>query len=274
MHGDSSGVSRRLGYALIFASFTSACEPDLVVGSWKCATTPDPAGPHDAGVDGGVLPLTDPVAVPWSTSFEDGFCGYAKARGFCYTNPDASSEITSALAHTGHHSVKFSVTAESGKDGLQARCVREGTLPTDAYYGAWYYVPALATNSGDWNLIHFQTGDQSSLHGLWDVSLGNASDGGLYLYLFDFLRGSQRRPATLTEIPIGAWFHVEFRLVRANDTSGEVALYQDGTLLLDVPGVATDDGQIGQVYVGNLADSITPPASTVYVDDVSISTTL
>jgi hypothetical protein len=255
----------------LLARCVGACEPELGIGTWTCASTPNPAGPVDAGV---VLPLTDPVASPWSTGFEDGFCGYRAARGFCYTNSGASSEITTERSHSGQRSAKFSVVGTDGGDGLQARCVREGTLPQDAYYGAWYYVPAFAANTDDWNLIHFQTGDQSSLHKLWDVSLGSTNDGGLYLYLFDFLRGMTRIPAPIVKIPIGSWFHVEFHLFRAADTAGAFGLYQDGAPLIEKSGISTDDGQIGQFYVGNLADALTPPESTVYVDDVSISASL
>jgi hypothetical protein len=253
----------------VLALLAGACKPDLSVGTWTCALSPDPAGPRDGGT---ILPLTDPVLVPWSTGFEDGLCDYASAKGFCFTNPDAATEITTELAHSGRRSAKFSVVGDSASDGLQARCIREGTLPQDAVYGAWYYVPALATNGGDWNLFHFQSGDVSGLHKLWDVSLGNTSDGGLFLYLYDFLRSTERKPNGTPKIPIGSWFHVEFRLTRAADTSGFVGLYQDGQPLFEKSGISTDDGEIGQFYVGNLADALTPPDSSVYVDDVSIGT--
>lgn len=45
-----------------------SCEPTLVVGSWKCGSDNEP----DAIV-------TEELALPWETSFEDGFCGYTDA---------------------------------------------------------------------------------------------------------------------------------------------------------------------------------------------------
>ena len=60
-----------------------------------------------------------------------------------------------------------------------------------AYYGAWYYVPAPAANSGTWNLFHFQGGvPGTTLRGLWDVSLVNMGSGGpLHVILYDSLDG-------------------------------------------------------------------------------------
>ena len=35
-------------------------------------------------------------------------------------------------------------------------------------------------------------------------------------------------------------------------------------------GLVTDNTDFGQWYVGNFADALTPPGSTLYVDDVTI----
>jgi hypothetical protein len=44
-------------------------------------------------------------------------------------------------------------------------------------------------------------------------------------------------------------------------------------LAADLTGIASDDTDWGQWYVGNLATSVLPPTSTVYVDDVTIGPT-
>jgi hypothetical protein len=105
---------------------------------------------------------------------------------------------------------------------------------------------------------------------LWDVSLENTADGELEPIVFDFLNGRLRRAASPKPIPIGAWFHLEFYLERAADTSGSIALYRDGELVVEARGIETDDTRWGQWYVGNLATGLTPAESTVYVDDVTI----
>ncbi len=287
MHGDSGGVSASLDprlapghrrrppgvrpppvrvigcpLGLLLACLSAACDPDLTVGKWNCGSA---LGVPDAGADV-AAPATDPVPVPWTTGFEGGFCDYARVNGFCVANPGAGFDIVTAPVHSGKRAAAFSVTSDVELDGLQARCVREGALPDDGVYGAWYYVPAAATNADNWNLMHFRSPQQK----LWDVSLGNTDGGGLALYVFDFLRSMVRASLTAPEIPIGSWFHLEFHWLRSLDASGEVALYQDGQLVLEARGIITDVPEPELWYVGNLANALTPPATTVYVDDVSI----
>jgi hypothetical protein len=249
----------RLALVLVFA--LGGCEPQIDVGEWVCTPEGRAARPSTK---------TDPIEVPWSTSFEDGICAYERLSGFCYTDPDATYEIVETHAHSGKSAIAFTVdSATSGAH--QARCVRQGVLPSAAYYGAWYYVPELATNDALWNLFHFQGGDSSAQHGLWDISLINETNGELQVVVFDFLNGVVRQAANPTPIPTKRWFHLELYLKRAADATGEVALYQDGEMQFDAKNIITDDSSFGQWYVGNLADGLTPPISTVYVDDVSIT---
>ncbi len=45
-----------------------------------------------------------------------------------------------------------------------------------------------------------------------------------------------------------------------------------GQLLVEATGLQTDDTDWGQWFVGNIANALTPPDSTVYVDDITIGT--
>jgi hypothetical protein len=257
-------VSQRALCLLVLAGVASGCEPELVVGK-RVVVEESTCVPEDGGV-----PLLEKVVeVPWSTGFEDGICDYRRAGGFCFNDPGAVYEFVEDPVHGGNRSAAFLVSSDPAADAKQTRCFLEGQLPTEAVYGAWFYVPELATNTGNWNLVHFQGGVPPMLHGLWDVSLGSAPDGSLYLYIFDFLGSGVRTPDAPPEVPIGSWFHVEFRLRRAADATGEVELRQDGVLVMALTGVVTDDTDFGQWYVGNLVDDLTPPESTVYVDDVT-----
>ena len=102
---------------------------------------------------------------------------YTELAGYCYGNGAASNELVTSPVHSGHFAVAFTVKTDQGGDS-QTRCVRQGVLPTAAYYGAWYYIPAPATNAGNWNLFHFRTGpDLSNSHGVLDVSLINVKGG-------------------------------------------------------------------------------------------------
>jgi hypothetical protein len=253
--------------AAVLAS--GACEPKLVVGAWNC-----PAPSRTADADGGPLtPVTDPIAIPWSTGFETGLCDWDRARGFCYSDPNASFGVVGSPTHDGSKALAFTVTP-ADKNGQQVRCVREGTLPLDAIYGAWFYVPSVATNSGNWNLMHFQgSTPPASPKGWWDVSLANDSNGELILQVVNYVGQSPLMPPvskSSKKIPIAQWFHVEFRWLRATDATGAVDLYQDGQQVAFFHGVATDDADWGQWYVGNLATALDQTDSTIYVDDVSI----
>jgi hypothetical protein len=142
------------------------------------------------------------LPVPFSTGFERDFCDFVKARGFCYANPDASFEIVGSPVHSGRAAAAFHMAFDPGLDGLQARCTIEGTLRAEAIYGAWFFVPEARENADNWNLMHFRGADEAPLRGLWDVSIGNNTDGTLYLYLFDFFRGLFRPPTV--SVPIEA----------------------------------------------------------------------
>ncbi len=242
-----------------------SCEPKLVVGAWTCSM---------GGASNESPTTSTPVSSPWSTGFENGFCDFEELGGFCVSSGTGSREVVRSPVHSGEFAAAFSINS-ADSSGIQSRCVRQGELPRAAYYGAWYYVPAIATHTTVWNLLHFQGGADSSdeAHGLWDVSLISGSDGGLQLAVFDFLRGQMRLQPEPRAIPIGAWFHLEFYLARASDATGEIALYQDGQLVVEASDLMTDDSEWGQWYVGNLADGLTPPESTLYVDDVTIDST-
>jgi len=239
-----------------------ACTPNISAGKWTCSedggTTIVPAS--DAAIDYG-----------WSTGFESKFCDYAPPSGRCYSSgPGASYELVTAPApvHRGHFAAAFSV--ESGRD-VHTRCYRQGALPQAAYFAAWYYLPAYATNTGNWNLFHFRGGDDvDHTQGMLDVSLESAN-GNLQLALFGMNHARISGSAPAPNVPIEKWFQIAVYVKRAPEATGEVALFQDGNELLRVKNVATDDSPLARWYVGNLADGLSPANYTLFVDDITIS---
>jgi polysaccharide lyase-like protein len=233
------------------------------------------AGAQCADTGAAIPAQTDPLTVPWATGFENEFCDYPAAGGFCFGG--GTRKTVTSPVHSGRYAAEFTVDTTDPASN-QTRCVRQGALPSEAYYGAWYYVPVLASlnsSSSLFNLLHFQGGDTSQ-NGMWDVTLVNGTTGDLHLLVYDFLNknGIVREPDNPPPIPIGSWFHIQFYLKRASDATGEMRLYQDGKLLLDVKNVVTDDSSWAQWYVGNIGKDLTPPDSTLYVDDVTIRATL
>lgn len=228
----------------------------------------------------------DPIQLPWRTGFEDPFCDYPQVAGVCYNggdtgrNADPASHfiVTSPTPHSGSFAAAFSVVGDGEVPESQTRCYRQGVLPSKAFYGAWYYIPATATNDGNWNLLHFRGSDEVSgvTHGLWDVSLWNSPGPGgkLLTRVLNLMpRPGSSAAALGHEVPIGRWFHLVFYLNRSKDATGEVALYQDGVRVVEFKNLRTDDSNWGQWYVGNLATMLSPAESTLYVDDVSIEDT-
>jgi hypothetical protein len=243
------------------------CKQPLVVGEYQCpARLIDGSSPPDK---------TDPILVPWATGFENQLdCDYQAVGGYCYGTRSGTARVVTSPVHSGDFAAEFTVKTGTDAGGQpQFRCYRQGVLPTEAYYGAWYYIPSPASNTHLWNLFHFRSGtpdSQNSHHGIWDVSLVNGPDKRLRLHVFDFLHGNE---ADGPPIPIGAWFHIVFYLKRAKDRTGEIALYQDGVRVVRFTNIITDDADWGQWYLGNLADALSPPESTVYVDDITITAT-
>lgn len=275
MPGSVSAVSNsfcaRLGLCVPLLLASACEEPPLLAGAWRCA-----AAPLETTADGSVIsPGKDLPLVPaWSTSFEDGFCGYLEASGFCYAAPDATYRLVESPARTGRVSAAFSVTTEAATDGTQTRCVREGMLPQDAYYGAWFYIPSGNTSTGNWNLIHFRGKNDVSLRGLWDVSISTTDTGALRPFVRDLLNGGAFMPQDPVDLPRDAWFALHFRLLRSSTPTGRVELYVNGQLVIERADIITDDSTWGQWYLGNLADALNPPQSTIYVDDVTIGESL
>lgn len=254
-----------------------SCDGNLTVGSWKCTSAPLFEPP-----DGSTIPAGRDTRVEtgWHSSFEDGFCGYSDARGFCYSDANAKLEIVTAPARTGRRAASFTVDTTS-PDARQARCVREGRLPKDAIYGAWFFVPSGHESDGNWNLMHFQGESETNpLEGLLDLSLETTDDGRLIptlpLYAGDPANNNQP-PSTLEEVslPYDEWFSLDVRLLRDSEGAGIAAVYFNGKLAIERANVVTDrDSVWGQWYVGNLATELNPPQSTIYVDDVSVRDSL
>jgi hypothetical protein len=262
---DHQRASAIVPATLVIAWLALACEPTVLIGSCAEPST------TDAGAGG--LADDDAVSMPWSTGFEDGLCGYQLAHGYCYARHGASLQIVqSPTPFAGKFAAAFTVSGDATTENRsQVRCVRQGVMPTSAYYGARYFIPALATSDGNWNLFHFLGGtSEADSHPLWDVSLANAADGQLELSVYNFLTGTLPKMADVGPIPIGRWFQLEIRIVRSPKANGEVTVLQDGAVALQLMNLITDDTHWGQWYVGNYARTLVPSLSTVYVDDITI----
>jgi hypothetical protein len=268
-----------------------ACAPKVSAGAWECPA--DGGASNGGATSGGASQAPAQTDAFWSTGFEDAsdplgeradladlgverfasFCDYTKVKGYCYG--DQPYVVVTEPHHSGRFAAEFNVV---GDQQNQTRCVSQGVFPTAMFFGAWYYIPeALTYVKSAWNLWHFQSGDDAnSLHDLWDVSLGKgAQDGTWELFVLDRPSGFVNYyGANHTPVPIGSWFHIELFLKRASDSTGEIALYQDGVKLFDQVNLKSDASKFTQWYVGDWADMPKPQNSSLFVDDITISATL
>jgi len=243
-------------------------QPTLGVGGFRCS---------GEGIDGGPS-AREPVAVPWETGFENGPCDYYDGvAGFCYSFPPATFRVVTEPVHGGRYAAE--ITVVTGTDAgaqPQGRCARQGLLPVEAYYGAWFLIPKPTANRGLWNLFHFRTEADPGPAGLWDVSLTQGEEPRLELWTGRFSLGSGARVSP--PVPLGRWFHVVLYLKRAPDASGAIALYlgdeQGDQKVVEFTDLITDDSDWAQWYVGNLAEATDPADCTVYLDDVTIRSSL
>jgi hypothetical protein len=260
-----SSASRSLGVALALCAVgVASCEPELLIGELTC-------GPllQDGGNAGAPAWEDETVPVPWSTGFEDGFCGYTESGGYCYAAGNAEFGLVSEPVHTGSMAVAFSLTEQQEAGERGSRCLSQGVLPVEARYGAWFYIPEGADSFLLWNLFHFDGRDGGPPHGLWDVSIDQEEDGTLRLYLFNFLSGEELFTSGRV-VPLGRWFHVEVIWRRSDQADGRFELLQDGASLIALENIPTDDSVSARFYVGNLIRDMSPGPSVLYVDDVTI----
>jgi Polysaccharide lyase len=266
--GARSVLRECLGIAAVLA-LCGCSEPTLLVGELGC-------GENEGGASSSADEPSDDdglLDAPWQTSFEDGFCGYRRDAGFCYSNPGAGYRLVTSPVRTGPFAAAFDLDMDTSNFQHQARCVREGTLPDAAVYGAWFFIPSGASDPDNWNLVHFRGGEpgqRGPTAGTWDVTVGQSRTGELALYVADLRLGTRYVQQNPVALPTDRWFHLELYLKRAADPTGEVALFQDGEELIRVTEVVTDVNTLTQWYVGNYALSLFPSQSTLYVDDVSI----
>ena len=259
---------------LLFTVSMLGCESTTVIASFSCpkSTNANLVDAADAAAGAGNADST--FTLPWSSGFENGWCDYQDGNGFFAESGTQHKEVVTSPVHSGAFAAAFTVDAAS--EG-QMRAVHTGPMPMEAFYGAWYYVPALAKNTGLWNLINFQGDNSENLGHLWDISLLNNGNGDLRLEVFSYWITDGPDQTNHPPIPIGKWFHIEMFWKRASDETGEVIVYQDGKSIFEMTNIKTDNtsstSSVVKWYVGNLATDLEPVESTVYVDDVSIKTT-
>lgn len=215
----------------------------------------------------------------WSASFEPGDLSewLGDGQGGMLNeniNPKLIPTATTSVAHGGRYAGLVTLSPTAGMTSSNY-LFRNAPSPTAGYYSAWFYIPSTVT-VGTWlSLLHFrgsQTADGDSLSAIWDVNLYPLPFGGLAAQLFDYARQVNSRQPTPLPVPFDTWVQFEVYFVKATGPTGEVQVWQDGTLIFERDGIATVTNDWLQWDVGGACDALTTAPATVFVDDAAIST--
>jgi hypothetical protein len=213
----------------------------------------------------------------WSADFEGGDLSEwgegGPTAGGQALSANAQLTVVNSPTHSGRFAAKSAIFA-AGKNEY-TRLYRWGTLPNDAYFKVWMWIPARYTIGLYWNVFEFQgRGDPAApvtLKYLWSLDLEQAPNGEMSWYLFDGQRQHKYLPAVTTVAPIGRWFLVEAFLHQATDNTGRIAFWIDGAPLLEVTGVSTVPSAWLSWDVGGVAPDITQQPAELYLDDAAIA---
>ena len=221
--------------------------------------------------------------VLWTSRFEDGTFDEWESVPFgnASANPQPlnSIEVSSEFAYQGKFAAKLTTIAPGDNpQGFGASLVRNGGLPVQAYYSAWYYLPNKETVGSYWVIMKFRTRDDTlAEHELYDVNLKNLPNGDMSLRLYDHrvedVRVGGNLPLTGSDpqIPVGSWFQLE-AFYRADPTNGHLTLWLDGKEILDHQGPTGPTPWVAWDVV-SVAELLTPEQALLYVDDCAISQT-
>jgi hypothetical protein len=207
--------------------------------------------------------------------------------GGYYADPGAPlPQYSAGPAHSGDGSAKVTIDT-SGGDQIARLYRRIGN--DDAYYIAWFYLNEDHTQNGGppgawWSIFLFRAvKDRNASIDLWSVDLVRSPTNTLTVALFDhqFDNGNGKpkgrtisvatQPPPL--VPIAQWFQIQAHLHAAWGTPSQLTLWLDGVQVfkLDDTTPAPDQQPLYWV-IGNGGSKMSPPKSTIFIDDAQITT--
>lgn len=216
----------------------------------------------------------------WTARFEaDSLAEWSnQAGGGTFTAPVANTvEPSSDRVHQGKYAAKVTVTSPADGSQATATLVRNGDLPAEAFYSAWYDLAQGASVSGYWVLMKFRirtsASDPSSDTELYDIDLRSLPSGDMALAVYDHSQGAML-PLAVSDpvVATGAWFQIEAFYRNADDATGRLTVWLDGKQVLDVAKPTSASDWVAW-DVGSVVDGLTPQTMVVYIDDCAISRT-
>jgi hypothetical protein len=215
----------------------------------------------------------------WTAGFETGdrseWKHGAPADRIPFYEREGAQELVGYPVREGRQALK--VTIEADRDRRRVSYLhRDGLLPREGRYSAWFYFPQRYTAGKYWSIMSFRgrtdpTDANTLVDNLWNLTVYNRSDGSMALKLWDGARQRDLLQAIPQALPTERWVHIEVYFKQASDDTGRVAFWQDGVPVFDVADISTAPSEWISWLVGSVGRDVSPAPTVIYVDDVSIS---
>jgi hypothetical protein len=219
----------------------------------------------------------------WTARFESGnfdeWTGVAGG-GTLMTLASDDLAVSNDHVHRGSFAAKMTITTSSDPVSVLSTLNRDGNLPAEGYYSAWYYLPQAASIPSApilqyWAVMRFRgravANDPSSELDRYDIDIRSLGTGEMTLRVFDYdLFDDAAMVETDPLVPVGRWFQVEAYYRNAPDDTGHLSVWLDGRLVTDLARPTGTPGWIAW-RVGTIGLNVNPKAVTVYVDDCALS---
>jgi hypothetical protein len=212
----------------------------------------------------------------WTSLFErgnfDDWTGDANGDAQAFPAPSNVIEISGERVHRGGYAAKLTIDAAEGSPQGNAALSRFGTLPVEAFYSAWYYLPRTVTVSGFWVIFKFRQQDQATMDELFDLDLISLPTGEMSLQLYDHRRQAVV-PLDVTDpvVPVSRWFQIEAFYRNAQDTTGRATFWLDGRPILDLANQAMASTPWVEWTASSIGENLNPGTVVLYVDDCAVS---
>ncbi len=181
-------------------------------------------------------------------------------------------EVSSEAARRGRYAVKM-VNPTGWKDDFEGPELLHTAGPLgDAYYSAWFMLPAQHRFEPYLTLMRLRSRDlDGELVNGEELQLRGLASGGYVLSVFHnnsgFLLEPVADPAPL--VAAGRWFQLEARY--EPQSAGRLRVWLDGTLYYDLQGRPGAPGSELVLSVCNVAQAAEPAPVVLFVDDAAVS---
>ncbi|NSW53817.1 MAG: heparin lyase I family protein [Anaerolineae bacterium] len=197
---------------------------------------------------------------------------------FIHQGVSGSYSFATSPVLNGKYAVKL--TIDSRQSGAQAAYLFYYDCRDQYYYSAWYFIPEEIDPAEWWNIWQWKStadGDSNHSKPMWTLDVTNKpSSNDLRIVLVYRPDSSTLKVPYFNPdvtIPRGRWFQLSAYYDKSTGQDGHVTIWLDGVQIFDVANAHTvlSDNTL-YWSVNHYADSISPMPSSIYIDDVIVST--